>query len=148
MHNNRIEIKINATITEHSSSEQDTPVAPLINKECQEISIKVSLNGHSTNAIIDTGSPVTVISKRFFDQMSKTFKEGDSTTKSEIKKSSVSLYSCEAESAVSTIGECVVLLEHRGSNCVSSVIVAKNLAHECLLGMNVLTKWPVTKDEI
>ena len=80
--------------------------------------------------------------------MSKTFKEGDSTTKSEIKKSSVSLYSCEAESAVSTIGECVVLLEHRGSNCVSSVIVAKNLAHECLLGMNVLTKWPVTKDAI
>ena len=55
VHNNRIEIKINATITDHSSSEQETPVAPLINKDCQEISIKVSLNGHTTNAIIDMG---------------------------------------------------------------------------------------------
>ena len=84
--------------------------------------------------------PVTVISKRFFDQMSKTFDEGGSSKKSDLKKSSLSLYSCEAESAVSTIGECVVLLEHRCSNCVRSVIVEKNLAYDCLLGMNLLIK--------
>ena len=132
VHNNRIEVKINATTIDKNSSEHETPIAPLINKDFQEITIKVSINGQAKNVIIDTGSPVTVINKRFFNRMSKTFDEGGFSNKSELIKSSVSLYSCEAESAVSTMGECDVILEHKGSKCVTSVIVAKKLAHECL----------------
>ena len=68
--------------------------------------------------------------------------------KSELIKSSVSLNSCEAESAVSTNGESGVTLEHKDSKCVRSVIEAKNLALECFLGINVLTNWLITNDAI
>ena len=38
--------------------EHETLVAPLINKDCQEITIEVSVNVQTTHAIIETGSPV------------------------------------------------------------------------------------------
>ena len=39
-------------------------------------------------------------------------------------------------------------LEKDEFKCISPVIVAKGLAHECLIGINVLVRWPVMKEAI
>ena len=122
MHNNRIEIKINATTVDNKTSAQEREVASLINMEGHDITMDVSVNEQQTKAIIDTGSPVTVISKRLFDRMNKTFNDGDASIETNLIKTSVRLYSCEAEKAVYTMGECNFLLIHKGSKCVSSVM--------------------------
>ena len=38
--------------------------------------------------------------------------------------------------------ECDVKLEHEDFQCITTVIVEKGLANECLIGMNVLVRWP------
>ena len=42
-----------------------------------------------------------------------------------------------------TSGECDVKLEHDDFQCITPVIVPKGLAHECLIRMNVLVRWPI-----
>ena len=49
---------------------------------------------------------------------------------------------------MATSGECDVKLEHDDFQCITPVIVAKGLAHECLIGMNVLIRWPAMKEVI
>ena len=39
---------------------------------------------------------------------------------------------------MATAGEFNVNMEHEEFKCITPVIVAKDLAHECLIGMNVL----------
>ena len=41
-----------------------------------------------------------------------------------------------------------VKLEYDKFKCVTPVIVVKGLSHECLIGMNVLVRWPILKDAI
>ena len=65
-----------------------------------------------------------------------------------LKKTSVALFSCESNGAIETLGECDVKLIHADFQCISPVIVASNLAHDCLIGMNVLTKWPTMNNAI
>ena len=142
-----IESRLKST-QQHSIKKLQLRKQKLPHLEFEDITMDVSINGQPTKAISDTGSPVTVISKILFDRMDKKFDDGNLYVQTSLGKTSISLYLCEAESAVSTIGECNVLIIYKGSMCVSSVNVAKNLAHDCLLGMNVLTKWPGTKDAI
>ena len=65
-----------------------------------------------------------------------------------MRKSKLKLFSCEKEQAVATSGECDVRLEHEDFECITPVIVANGLAQECLVGMNVLVKWPAMKEAI
>ena len=44
--------------------------------------------------------------------------------------------------------ECDVKLAHEEFQCITTVILAKGLAHECLIGMNVLVQWPAMKEAI
>ena len=39
-------------------------------------------------------------------------------------------------------------MEHEDFQCITPVIVAKGLAHECLVSLNVLVKWPAIKEAI
>ena len=45
-------------------------------------------------------------------------------------------------------GECDVKLEHDDFQCITPVIVAKGLAHVCLIGMNALVRWPAMMEAI
>ena len=79
--------------------------------------------------------------------MRKKFND-DNSIKPTLIKPSVNLYSSELVSVISTLGECDVKLKFKDFECLSTVIVATNLAYECLLGMNVLTKWPAMREAI
>ena len=65
-----------------------------------------------------------------------------------IRKSKLELFSCEREQAVATSCECDVKLEHDYFQCITPVIIAKGLAHECLVSMSVLVRWPAMKEAI
>ena len=99
---------------------------------CKEIAVNINVNDSTAVAIIDTGSPVTVISKGMFERMGVEFEENKSLVKSNLKKSSVKLFSCEVDKALETLGECDVMLRHDQFQCISPVIVAVDLAHDCL----------------
>ena len=76
--------------------------------------------------------------EEFIDQKSK--------VKSNLKETSIKLFSCEVDKALNTLGECDVMLRHDQFNCISPVIVAVDLAHDCLIGMNVLVLWPTMRN--
>ena len=115
---------------------------------CKEIAVNINVNDSTAVAIIDTGSPVTVISKGMFERMGVEFEENKIKIKSNLKKSTVKLFSCEVDKALETLGECDVMLKHDQFQCISPVIVAVDLAHDCLIGMNVLVLWPTMRDAI
>ena len=77
------------------------------NTECHEITVSLSINDQISTAYIDTGSPVTVVNKRLYDRMRKKF-DGDNSIITTLIKPSVSLYSSELVSEISTLGECDV----------------------------------------
>ena len=151
MHNNRIELKINATTIRSAEIAESSIKAPLINQECSEIDIKIQINNNPTTAIIDTGSPITVISKRLYNSLEKSFSE-ENIAISGLKKTSVfktfALFSCESNGTIETLCEFDVKLIHADFQCISPLIVTSNLAHDCFIGMNVLTKWPTMNNAI
>ena len=49
---------------------------------------------------------------------------------------------------MNTMGECDVLIKHKEFQCLSPVIIAVDLAHDCLIGMNLLVMWPTMRDAI
>ena len=49
---------------------------------------------------------------------------------------------------MNTMGECDVLIKHKEFQCLSPVIIAEDLAHDCLIGMDVLVMWPTMRDAI
>ena len=106
------------------------------------------MNDAVATAIIDTGSPVTVISQGLFERMGEEFEENSVVLKSNLKIPSVKIFSCEIDKAMDTLGQCDVLLKHDKFECVSPVIVAVDLAHDCLIGMNVLMLWPTIREAI
>ena len=77
-----------------------------------EIALKVKINGRLIKAILDTGSPVTVISRGVYDEMDREFEEEGNRVSSVVRKSKLKLFSCKRDQAVATSGECVVKLEH------------------------------------
>ena len=145
---NSISIEVNAVITQDQPESGISLRAPLIDTQHQEIALEVLINGKRIMAILDTGSPVTVISRRVYDDMTHLVEEAGISVSSELRKSKIKLFSCEKEQAVATAGECDVKLEHEEFRCVTPVIVAMGLAHECLIGMNVLVRWPTMKEAI
>ena len=94
--NDRDYVKINPKIVVQSK-----------NTECHEITVSLSINDQISTAYIDTGSPVTVVNKRLYDRMRNKF-DGDSSIITTLIKPSVSLYSSELVSEISTLGECDV----------------------------------------
>ena len=46
---------------------------------------------------------------------------------------------------MNTMGECDVLIKHKEFQFLSPVIKAVDLAHDCLIGMNVLVMWPTMR---
>ena len=145
---NNIAIEVNAQI---SQEEQDKCVAqrvPLIDLKTQEIALKIKINGKFIKTILDTGSQVTVISRKVYDAMDREFEEEGTIVSSAIRKSKLKLFSCKRDHAVAISGECDVKLEKDEFKCITPVIVAKGLAHECLIGMNVLVRWPILKEAI
>ena len=54
---------------------------------CKEIAVNVNVNDSKAVAIIDTGSPVTVISKGMFERMGVEFEENKIKKKSNLKNS-------------------------------------------------------------
>ena len=91
---------------------------------------------------------MTVISKELFERMEETFEDNKIKVKSILKKSTVKSFSCEVDKALDTLGECDVILKHDQFQCISPVIVAVDLSHDCLIGMNVLVLWPTMKNAI
>ena len=83
-----------------------------------------------------------------FERMGVEFEENKIKMKSNLKKSTVKLFSCEVDNALETLGECDVMLKHDQFQCISPVIVAVNLANDCLIGMNALVLWPTMRDAI
>ena len=116
--------------------------------DCKEIAIPINANDAVATAIIETCSPVTVISKGLYERMDEEFIDQKSKLKSNIKETSIKLFSCEVDKALNTLGECDVMLRHDQFNCISPVIVAVDLAHDCLIGMNVLVLWPKMRNAI
>ena len=112
MHNNQIELKINATTITKAEIAGSSIKATLINQDCSKIGIKIQINNKPISAIIDTGSPVTVISKRLYNSLEKSFSEANKKLSSGLKKTSVALFSCEPNSSIETLGECDVKLIH------------------------------------
>ena len=143
-----MEISGNAVLSRDESTEGGTTRVPLIDSGCQEIALKVKTNGTSTRAILDTGSPVTVISHRLYEKLAKEFEDDGKRVSSTLRKSKIKLFSCEKDQAVATTGECEIRLEHDDFQCVTQVIVASGLAHDCLIGMNILVRWPAMKEAI
>ena len=143
-----INFQTNAQVNNVCPEAGKTTRAQLFDPNNQEISVKLSVNDATVTAIIDTGSPVTVISKGLFDRMGEDFEENQVVQKSNLKNLSIKLFSCEVDKALATLGECEVFLRHEQFMCVSPVIVAVDLAHDCLIGMNVLVLWPTMKDAI
>ena len=80
--------------------------------------------------------------------MGEEFIDQQSTVKSNLKSTSIKLFSCEVDKSLNTLGECDVMLRHDRFNCISPVIVAVDLAHDCLIGMNVLVFWPTMRNAI
>ena len=91
---------------------------------------------------------MTVISREVYDEMDREFEEERKCIISVVRKSKLKLFSCERDQAVATSGQCDKKLEHDDFQCITPVIVAKGLAHECLIGMNVLVRWPAMKEAI
>ena len=145
---NSIKVRINATVGKVSSESDQMARAQVYDPECKEIAIPINVNDAIATAIIDTGSPVTVISKGLFERMSEEFIDQQLTVKSNLKATSIKLFSCEVDKALKTLGECDVMLRHDQFNCISPVIVAVDLAHDCLIGMNVLVLWPTMRNAI
>ena len=143
-----IAIEVNAIVPREERIEKCTQRAPLVYMKTLEIALKVKVNGRLIKAIKDTGSPVTVISRGEYDEMDREFEEEGNRVSSLVRKSKLKLFSCERDQAVTTLGECNVKLEHDEFQCIIPVIVAKGLAHEYLIGMNVFVRWPVMKEAI
>ena len=98
--------------------------------EYKEISLIVKVNDTAAKTIIDKGSPVTVISKGLFDRMGDEYEDNKLKLKVDLKISSIKLFSCEAEQAMNTMGECDVMIKHKEFQCLSRVIIAVDLAHD------------------
>ena len=145
---NSIAIEVNAMIPREERIEKCTQRFPLVDHKTPEIALKIKINGRIINAILDTGSSVTVISRGVYDIIGREFEEEGNIVSSIIRKSKLKLFSCERDQAVAMSGECDVKLEHEDFQCITMVIVAKGLAHEWLIGMNVLLRWPAIKEAI
>ena len=63
-----VNVRINETIAENTESGQIAR-AKVFDADYKEIAVLVKVNDTEATAIIDTGSPVTVISKGLFDRM-------------------------------------------------------------------------------
>ena len=143
---NSIAIKVNALIPQEEQEENDTQRISLVDLKTQQIALKLKVKGRLIKAILDTRSPVTIISRGVYDAMDSEFEEGANSVSSSIRKSKLTIFL--SDQAVTTSGECDVKLEHDDFHCITPVIVAKGLAHECLIGMNVLVRWPAMIEAI
>ena len=93
-----------------------------------EIALKVKINGRLIKAILDIGSPVTVISRAVYDEIDREFEEEGNRVSRVVRKLKFKLFSCERDQAVATLGECDVKLEHDEFQCITQVIVAKGFS--------------------
>ena len=91
---------------------------------------------------------MTVISQRIYEVLATEFEYDGRLVSSVLKKLKIKLFSCEKDQAIATTGECEVMLEHVDFKSVTQVIVANGLAHDCLIGMNILVRWPAMKEAI
>ena len=70
-------------ISQEKQDNSGTQRVPLKDLKTQEIALKIKINGQFIKAILDTGSPVTVISRRVYDAMNREFKgEGSKVVQS------------------------------------------------------------------
>ena len=63
-----------------------------------------------------------------FERLGDEFEENKIVFKSNLKKSTVKLFSCEVDKAFETLRECNIILKHHQFKCISPVIVAVDLA--------------------
>ena len=84
---NNIAIEVNALISQEEQDNSGTQRVPLIDLKTQEVALKIKINGKFIKAILDTGSPVTAISRRVYDAMNREFKEEDTIESSAYRKS-------------------------------------------------------------
>ena len=80
--------------------------------------------------------------------MGDEYEDNNFIVKVHVKNSSIIFFSCEAVEAMNTICECHVLIKHKEFQCLSPVIIAVDLAHDCLISMNVLVMWSTMSDAI
>ena len=142
-----IAIEVNALITQEEHEDKGTQRVPLMDLKIQEIALKLKVNGKLIKAIMDTESPVTVISRGVYNAMEREFEKGENSVSIYIRKSNLKLFSCKKDQAVATSGECDVKLKHDDFKCITPVILAKGLAHECMIGMNMFVRWLAMKEE-
>ena len=84
---NSIAIEVNAMVTREEQIEKNTYRVPLVDQKTPEIALNIRINGKSIKAILDTGSPVTVISRRVYDYIGREFEEEGNIVSSSIRKS-------------------------------------------------------------
>ena len=130
-------MRINATIGESRDSGKITR-AKVFDAEYKKIAVLVKMNNTDATVITDTGSPETVISKGLFDRLGDKYEDKKQKVKLNLKNSSIKLFSCQVEHDMNKKGECYVMIKHKEFQCLSSVIISVDLAHDCLIGMNVL----------
>ena len=102
-----VNVRINATTGESTNSGQIAR-AKVFNSQYKEIALVVKVNDTDATAIINTESPVTVISRGLFDRMGDEYEDNQQKVKLIIKNSSIKLFSCEADQVMNTMGECNV----------------------------------------
>ena len=72
---NNVSIKGNELVSREVQEFSNIERAPLIEISHQEIVLMVKINGKITPAILDTSSPVTVISQRLYDDIANILEE-------------------------------------------------------------------------
>ena len=128
--------------------DKSTTKVPLIDSRCQEIALRVKINGISVKTIQDTGSPVTVISRSIYEELASEFEDDGKRVSSALRRSKIKLFACEKHRAVAMSGECDLKIEKEEFQWVSKSNGASGLAHDCLIGMNILVRWPTMKEAI
>ena len=125
---NGIAIEVNALITQEEQEDKCTHHVPLMDLKTQEIALKLKANCRLIKAILDKGSPMTLISRGVNAVMDRCsvnavkFEEGANSVSSSIRKSKLKLFSCKRDQAVETSGECDVKLDVISSTTISSAL--------------------------
>lgn len=107
-----------------------------MNKGLDAITSKLFISGIPVKFLVDTGSSVSIINCDVFRKL-RAYKNVV------VHPCQFSLKSCSVDGNLSIIGKIFESISHQ-DYCESNVefIVCRELEHECIIGLDVLSKWP------
>jgi hypothetical protein len=97
----------------------------------------VRLEDENVNVLVDTGSDISLMSDKLFRRICSS-----SSRSFDLKPVTFNITSCETDKQLWVLGSfrCRVTVNDFDELC--EFVVVKNLAQECLFGMNILIAWP------